>query len=161
MLIQCVSAISYFYKTSKSTTASPCYLNRLLAKHCYLNRPLATLWTFLDMFPRSEKFTFSTLGFQTKKHTNGLYTGLSRPMLFYPWHQYYRLNVAWEDRINVVWVCPFSETYPLRFWHYRYTGTYPISLWNVYHTFKRQNSILTYATLPITKHLQLHVAYCF
>ena len=35
------------------------------------------------------------------------------------------------------------------------------SLWNVYHIFKRQNSILTYATLPITKHLQLHVAYCF
>lgn len=35
------------------------------------------------------------------------------------------------------------------------------SLWNVYLTFKRQNSILTYAILPITKHLQLHVIYCF
>ena len=78
-----------------------------------------------------------------------------------PRQQSYCLNMAGEDRMNVIWVRPFSETYPLRFWHYRYTGTYPISLWNVYHTFKRQNGILTYATLPITKHLQLHVAYCF
>lgn len=85
----------------------------------------------------------------------------SIPWMLCSWKQYYRLYMAWEDRMNVIWVRPFSETYPLRFWHYRYTGTYPISLWNVYHTFKRQNSILTYATLPITKHLQLHVAYCF
>jgi len=27
--------------------------------------------------------------------------------------------MAREDRMNVIWVCPFSETYPLRFWGYR------------------------------------------
>lgn len=54
-----------------------------------------------------------------------------RTLLFFSWHQYDTFHMAWEDRMNVIWVRPFSETYPLRFWHYRYTGTYPISLWNV------------------------------
>jgi|GEM_PF-5933663 len=30
-----------------------------------------------------------------------------------------RFTLAREDRMNVIRVCPFSETYPLRFWGYR------------------------------------------
>lgn len=143
------------------------HLSNLSTQHPqYQNQPLNSPPFFtVDQFPLTRKIKKS--GNQNLSYDKPRLPEIPCFLHFFAilffdfWHQYYALHMAWEDRMNVIWVRPFSETYPLRFWHYRYTGTYPISLWNVYHTFKRQNSILTYATLPITKHLQLHVAYCF
>src|SRR5699024_1534527 len=100
-----------------SSLRNPSILSTPPPKSHSINSTLLLRKTTLHFQPNKNKIP--QLGHSPKPLENFILSTLQLFLFIHPIHQCYQSNMARVDGIDLIRFCPFSKTYPLRFWHYR------------------------------------------